>query len=479
MSTTGESPMFAPATLAAAPEVNDVWDKTLCALSEHYNLNPRGLSIVRKAKPLTFLGNNVLVAVPHEGARAYLESNIRDELSSALSEVYGYDVGFGVHIDPSLEDNVIGVSGELFEDNENANPFESNLTFAPAPNRQVSPPQLNPAYTFKTFVTGSSNRLAHATSFAVAEGPATAYNPHFIYGGSGLGKTHLLHAIGHYAYNLYPHLRVKYLNAESFFTDYIESVKSGELMSSFRRRYRDIDILLIDDIQFLGGKSKGLEEFFHTFEALHGQKRQIVITSDLPPKQLPGFEDRYTSRFSWGMIANVEQPELETRIAILRKKREAQSIDISDDILNYIATRIITNIRELEGGLTRVAAFASLNGQAITMQLVEEVLRDIVSEEESAEISPDHIMGETARYFSLSVNDLLVKSRLSSLIEARSIAMYLCRELTELSYPEIGRIFNRHHSTVITAFEKITKYMSEREATYRQVSELTSRIKQQ
>ena len=461
-------------------DVIDVWARTVQALREHYQLTARQLSHVRLAKPVTFMGNNMLVAVPHESARTFLETNIREELSAALSEVFGYDVGFGVHIDPLLDDNLDGSVLDDFQDDHD--PADTATPLLPQIMRPVDPPSLNTSYTFKTFVTGSSNRMAHATSFAVAEAPVNAYNPLFIYGRSGLGKTHLLHAIGHYAYKLNPQLRIKYLNAEAFFTDYINSILNSRLsqdegMSAFRRRYRDIDILLIDDIQFLGRKEKGLEEFFHTFETLHGSRKQIVITSDLPPKQLPGFAERFTSRFSWGMTANIEAPELETRIAILRLKREAQNLDIDDEVLNYIATKITTNIRELEGALLRVTAFASFSEQPITMELAEEQLKDIVSNDDLVEVSAEDIMEVTAKFYGLTVDDLRHKSRLGSLVEARSIAMYLCRQLTDLSFPEIGRLFNRDHSTVMTSCKKVTGHMATHVSTYNQVTELAGRIK--
>ena len=489
--------MFDPGQHSRDVDVAEVWRLTLHSLREHYNLNPRQLAVVGKAKPLTFLDNNVFIAVAHESARTYLENNIREELGSALSEVFGFDVGFGVHIDPSLDEDVIGAAaaqaspGAEATDGAtySAGPVEPTDTsglgigHAPPPIKSADPPLLNPNYTFKSFVTGDSNRMAHATAFAVAEGPAKSYNPLFIYGGSGLGKTHLLHAIGHYAYNLYPNLKVKYVNAEQFFTDYINSIaapsdKPGDGMSAFRRRYRDIDILLIDDIQFLGGKEKGLEEFFHTFEALYGSLRQIVITSDLPPQKLSGFEERYVSRFQWGVISNVQKPELETRIAILQRKAENQKLVVGSDVLNFIASKIVTNIRELEGALTRVRAYASLSDQPITVALAEDVLRDVMPEGAVVEVSATDIMDITAKYFSLTVDDLKCKSRLGSLVEARSIAMYLCRELTPLSFPDIAKLFNRDHSTVMAACKKITTQLSERVATYNQVSELMSRIKQ-
>jgi len=473
--------MFAQAQQTLELDVVDVWDKAVASLREHYGLTPRSLSYIRKTKPLTFFGNSLFIAVPGESTRHYLETTLREDLAAALTQVCGFDVLFAVQIDHSLDDAVTGPVES--HDPENDDPDFPKVPVVTSSHlvKPVPAPVLNPSYTFKSFVIGSSNRMAHAAALAVAESPARAYNPLFIYGGSGLGKTHLLHAIGHYAYNLYPNMRVKYLNAESFFTDFINSLSTGEGMPAFRRRYRDIDILLIDDIQFLQGKEKGLEEFFHTFEALHGSRRQIVLTSDLPPKQLTGFEERYRSRFSWGLIANVQKAELETRIAILRKKAEEQSprLEIGNDILDFIASKITTNIRELEGALTKVAAYASLNHQPITMDLANDVLQDIISDDNEVTVTAPEIMEIVAHYFSLSVDDLKDKSRVGALVEARSIAMFLCRRMTDLSYPDIGRLFNRDHSTVVTACKKIeTQYSdSSRPATFTQIEELTARIR--
>jgi chromosomal replication initiator protein len=472
--------VIALAELADEGDLAEIWSQVVDSLQEHYGLNPRQLSIVMKAKPMTVFGNTVMVSVPNEATRAHLETNIREELSAALQEVFGYDVGFGVHIDPKLNDDITGTATSDFSDLDKPEPLVPSYAVPSSTHlvNPVPPPILNPNYSFKSFVTGSSNRMAQAAAFAVAELPAKAYNPLFIYGGSGLGKTHLLHAIGHYAYNLYPNMRVRYTTAENFFTDYTNAIAVGGGMPEFRRRWRDVDILLIDDIQFFQGKEKGQEEFFHTFEALHSSSRQIVITSDLAPQHLPGFEERYRSRFSWGLITDVQKPELETRIAILKRKSESQRLEVSQEVLTYIGSKITTNIRELEGGLTRLAAYASLNKQPITMRLAEEVLREIVVDEEPITVTGQEVMEMTSNYFGLSVDDLIARNRAGSLIEARSIAMYLCRELTDMSYPDIAKLFLRDHSSVMTAVRKVTNQLSERVATYNQVAELTTRIKQ-
>ncbi|HET9655207.1 MAG TPA: chromosomal replication initiator protein DnaA [Kineosporiaceae bacterium] len=342
----------------------------------------------------------------------------------------------------------------------------------------AEPARLNPKYTFETFVIGASNRFAHAAAVAVAEAPAKAYNPLFVYGESGLGKTHLLHAIGHYAHSLYPGVRVRYVNSEEFTNDFINSIRDDKA-SAFQRRYRDVDVLLIDDIQFLQGKVQTQEEFFHTFNTLHNANKQVVITSDLPPKQLSGFEERMRSRFEWGLLTDVQPPDLETRIAILRKKAIGERLQVRDDVLEYIASKISTNIRELEGALIRVTAFASLNRQQVDLSLAEIVLKDLIPADNTPEITAATIMAQTAAYFSLTMEDLCGSSRSRVLVNARQIAMYLCRELTDLSLPKIGQQFGgRDHTTVIHADRKIRHLMAERRSIYNQVTELTNRIKQ-
>jgi chromosomal replication initiator protein len=353
--------------------------------------------------------------------------------------------------------------------------------------QQDQPPRpasarLNSKYTFETFVIGSSNRFAHAAAVAVAEAPAKAYNPLFIYGDSGLGKTHLLHAIGHYAQTLYNGLKVRYVSSEEFTNEFINMIRDGK-QDGFRRRYRDVDVLLVDDIQFLENKEGTQEEFFHTFNTLHNASKQIVISSDRAPKRLVTLEDRLRSRFEWGLLTDVQPPELETRIAILRKKAIQEGLNAPPDVLEYIASRISTNIRELEGALIRVTAFASLNRQGVDMSLAEIVLKDLIPESQgngSPQITAATIMGQTAAYFGLSIEDLCGSSRSRVLVSARHIAMYLCRELTDLSLPKIGQQFGgRDHTTVINADRKIRALMAERRSIYNQVTELTNRIKQQ
>lgn len=363
-----------------------------------------------------------------------------------------------------------------------------------APGRPAAPPspsgastsgpleptaRLNPKYLFDTFVIGASNRFAHAAAVAVAEAPAKAYNPLFVYGESGLGKTHLLHAIGHYARSLYPGTRVRYVSSEEFTNEFINSIRDGK-GDAFRKRYREMDILLVDDIQFLASKESTQEEFFHTFNTLHNANKQIVLSSDRPPKQLVTLEDRLRNRFEWGLITDVQPPELETRIAILRKKAVQEQLNAPPEVLEFIASRISRNIRELEGALIRVTAFASLNRQPVDLGLAEDVLKNLIpgGEDSAPEITASDIMAATADYFGLTVDDLCGSSRSRVLVTARQIAMYLCRELTDLSLPKIGAQFGgRDHTTVMHADRKIRALMAERRSIYNQVTELTNRIK--
>ena len=359
-----------------------------------------------------------------------------------------------------------------------SSPPADTHTAVPSDSGWDSSARLNPNYTFDTFVIGQSNRFAHAAAFAVSESPAQAYNPLFIYGDSGLGKTHLLHAIGHYAKHLFPSLRVRYVNSEEFTNDFINSIRDDE-GSSFKQIYRNVDMLLIDDIQFLAGKEHTQEEFFHTFNALHNHQKQVVITSDLPPKQLTGFAERMRSRFEWGLITDVQPPELETRIAILRKKAQSESLNVPDDVLEYIASHITANIRELEGALIRVTAFASLNKQPVDVALAEVVLKDLITDAGDAEITSGQVLATTASYFDVTLEDLRSKSRTRTLTNARQIAMYLLRELTDMSLPRIGQeLGGRDHTTVMHAVRKVGAQMAERRTTFNQVTDLTNKIKQ-
>ena len=433
-------------------------------------------AVLQLARPLGLLKGagapNLLIATPNAFVKDIIDVRLRNAISESLATTLNEKVNFAVTVDESLElpdapepaTNAI-VQEDVIRREEVAKPVGSDA--------------LNPRYIFETFVIGASNRFAHAAALAVSEAPAKAYNPLFIYGESGLGKTHLLHAIGAYAKELYPNVRVRYVSSEEFTNDFINSIRDDK-SNSFQKRYRDLDILLVDDIQFLENKERTQEEFFHTFNTLYNANKQIVISSDRPPKQLTTLEDRLRSRFEWGLITDIQPPELETRIAILRKKAAQERLNAPDDVLEYIASKIFTNIRELEGALIRVTAFASLNRQPVDMALAEIVLKDLIPNDASPSINAASIMAQTAAYFSLTVDDLCGTSRSRVLVNARQIAMYLCRELTELSLPKIGQTFGgRDHTTVMHADRKIRELMAERRSIYNQVNELTSRIKQQ
>ena len=511
--------------------MTQLWRTTLEALDSD-GIPVQQRAFLSLARLVGLLDDTALIAVPNDFTKDIVETRLRDRVTSTLGSQLGRDVRLAVTVDPSLADAAVheGLDGalaaapeslgddghelraadrrrqiddlDLGEDEVDSDHGDHGADAAlpagaagvpglvevpgarrPRPNSQV-PEQveltrLNPKYTFDTFVIGASNRFAHAAAVAVAEAPAKAYNPLFIYGDSGLGKTHLLHAIGHYARNLFPHVKVRYVNSEEFTNDFINSIRDDKA-ANFQRRYRDVDVLLIDDIQFLQGKVQTQEEFFHTFNTLHNANKQVVITSDVPPKLLSGFEARMRSRFEMGLLTDVQPPDLETRIAILRKKAIQERLSVPDDVLEFIASRISTNIRELEGALIRVTAFASLNRQPVDMSLAEIVLRDLIPDDASSQVTPATIMAQTAAYFGLTLDDLQGQSRSRVLVTARQIAMYLCRELTDLSLPKIGQQFGgRDHTTVMHADKKIRQLMAERRAIYNQVTELTNRIKQQ
>ena len=456
-----------------ADETQQLWTSVLDSLRSDDRITPQLEGFLALVEPKGVMAGTLYLEVPNDLTRGMLEQRIRVSLLTAISAA-GEDsiTNFAVVVNPELSRDAL----EPREEQSEPAYIEPVVDVRTEGKRASS--QLNPKYSFDNFVIGGSNRFAHAAAVAVAEAPAKAYNPLFIYGGSGLGKTHLLHAIGHYAENLYPGIRIRYVSSEEFTNDFINSIANNRA-SVFQSRYRDIDILLIDDIQFLQGKDSTQEAFFHTFNTLHDHNKQVVITSDLPPKHLTGFEDRMRSRFEWGLITDVQAPDLETRIAILRKRAQSDRLKVPDDILEYMASKVSSNIRELEGTLIRVTAFANLNKTPVDMALVQTVLKDLITLDEDNVISPVDIINETAEYFKLSVDDLYGSSRSQAVATARHIAMYLCRELTSLALPKIGKLFgNRDHTTVMYANKKISELMKERRSIYNQVTELTSRIKQ-
>jgi chromosomal replication initiator protein len=490
--------------MTRSEELAEVWPKAIKRFDE--SVRPHQREWLDQTRPIGLVEDTALLAAPNDFVKEYLETRMRPLLVSALSEELGREVQIAVTVqrpDPADEivssDDRDGLDGEdTFDD------FDDDLpdTFATPDPRLASgraegfggpgsmdyrnsggagvidrDARLNPKYTFDTFVIGSSNRFTHAAAVAVAEAPAKAYNPLFIYGDSGLGKTHLLHAMGHYAKRLVPGLKVRYVSSEEFTNDFINSLRDDK-MHAFQSRYRSVDLLLIDDIQFLERAERTQEEFFHTFNTLHNANKQIVISSDRSPRQLSTLEDRLRTRFEWGLITDVQAPDLETRIAILRKKAAQEGMNPPPEVLEFIASKIQSNIRELEGALIRVTAFASLNRQDVEMKLAETVLKDLISDSDAPEITAATIMAVASEYFTVDIDDLVSASRSRELVNARQIAMYLCRELTDLSLPKIGELFGgRDHTTVMHAERKIRGLMTERLSVYNQITEMTSRIK--
>jgi chromosomal replication initiator protein len=495
-------------------DLGQVWNEVVRELSSG-TLSPQQRAWMRVTRPIGLLDGTALLAAPSDFAKDAIERALREPISTALSRHLGRQVSLAVKVDhplpvppqlpsqftdpcPAVPDDITmgGVpmtgppaSGPGRLGGEEAAVATVNEVWTSGASAAVGPAaaatrapssqtRLNEKYTFDTFVIGASNRFAHAAAVAVSEAPARAYNPLFVWGESGLGKTHLLHAVGHYAQRLFPGMRVRYVSTEEFTNDFINSLRDDRKVA-FQRRYRDVDVLLVDDIQFLEGKEGTQEEFFHTFNTLHNANKQIVISSDRPPKGLGTLEDRLRTRFEWGLITDIQPPELETRIAILRKKAVGDRLAAPDEVLEFIAARIERNIRELEGALIRVTAFASLNRQPVDNQLAEIVLRDLIPDEAAHEIGAPNIMAVTAEFFGVTIEDLCGPGKTKHVAQARQIAMYLCRELTDLSLPRIGQTFGgRDHTTVMHADRKIRKEMAERRRTYDQVQELTSRIKQ-
>jgi chromosomal replication initiator protein len=491
------------------PDLTDAWRAVLDNIQPHIQANQRAW--LSTCDPVTVHDDLAIIAVPDEFTRTQVEGRVRAELEGALSGVYRREIRLGTTINPALAaDSGVEAAGETggISDDSSTDRHGDMSTIGrlvpvlSLPGADQPPPpvlhsdlveprendlrpvrpsaletRLNPKYTFETFVIGSSNRFPHAAAVAVAEAPGKAYNPLLVYGESGLGKTHLLHAIGHYVRSLYTGAKVRYVSSEEFTNEFINAIRDDK-QDVFKRRYRDVDVLLIDDIQFLEGKTQTQEEFFHTFNTLHNANKQIVLTSDRAPKRLEALEDRLRNRFEWGLITDVQPPDLETRIAILRKKAAMDRLTAPPDVLEFIASKIQTNIRELEGALIRVTAFANLNRQEVDMTLAEIVLKDLIPEGGEPEITAGLIIAQTAAYFGVSIEELTGPSRGRHLVMARQIAMYLCRELTGLSLPKIGNQFgNRDHTTVMYADRKINQLLAERRAVFNQVSELTSRVK--
>lgn len=485
-------------------KLSSAWEAAISELLEEDDIGPSVKAFLSTTRPLGDLEGTILVAVPNDFTKNFIEKNAHDMICEALSEHIGKEVRIAITVNPDLETEIESEEDDSVPsssmdssprammgdaDTEEGADSAERATDAGTKTGESKKPttgpidlsgsRLNPKYTFDTFVIGSSNRFANAAATAVGELPAKAYNPLFIYGGSGLGKTHLLHAIGNYALSLYPHLKVKYVSSEEFTNDFINSIRDDRA-EQFQRRYRQVDILLIDDIQFIQGKEQTVEEFFHTFNTLYNANKQVVITSDVPPKQLEGLGDRMRSRFEMGLLTDIQPPDLETRIAILRKKAIGEDLDVDDDVLEFIASRISSNIRELEGSLIRVTAYAHLTHQKIDRSLAEMVLKDVLSDPDDTEITVALIMGQVSDYFNVSIDQMCSADRSRLIVDARQIAMYLCRELTDLSLPKIGQAFGgRDHTTVMHANKKISEQMTMKREVYNQVTELISRIKAQ
>ncbi|MDO5742771.1 MAG: chromosomal replication initiator protein DnaA [Vagococcus sp.] len=479
-------------------ELRKAWEQTIEHLQKSHDLSQASLAFLNMCHYVNEFEGNPLVSVPNDHTKNNIENRCQPILNDTLTGFYGTPTKITFIVDPSLEKlhpNNISTASESStpaQESSFLHPDDSPSTTSPQSQTQlatvtplnphIQEANLNPLYTFDTWVIGSSNRFAHAAATAVAELPAESYNPLFIYGDSGLGKTHLLHAIGHYAMNLFPHIKVKYINSEEFTNDFINSIRQGHSLE-FKQRYREVDILLIDDIQFLQGKEQTVEEFFHTFNTLHNSQKQVVITSDLPPKKLSGFEDRLRSRFEWGLLTDIQPPDLETRIAILSNRARQENLNIPDSVLEYIAEHFATNIRELEGALARIAIASSFQEKdtekPMSLDFARETLKDIISDPQDHEVTVSLIKTQVSAYFDLSITQLCSQDRSKDVSTARQIAMYLCRELTTTSLPKIGDEFGgRDHTTVMYATKKIPQRMKAEPSVFHNVNELTNRVKQ-
>lgn len=441
----------------------DLWNKTLQAMEKKIS-KPSFDTWLKTTRPVSLEGKTLVIEALNDFSRDWLDGNYKELIRETIYELIGEPLDL-IFTTPGSEKDHFYPRVPREQRIKRENPFEQNH------------PMLNPKYTFDTFVIGSGNRFAHAASLAVAEAPAKAYNPLFIYGGVGLGKTHLMHAIGHYILEHNPTAKVVYLSSEKFTNEFINSIRDNR-PDDFRNKYRNVDILLIDDIQFLAGKESTQEEFFHTFNALHEENKQIVISSDRPPKEIPTLEDRLRSRFEWGLITDITPPDLETRIAILRKKAKAEGLDIPNEVMLYIANQIDTNIRELEGALIRVVAYSSLQNKDITPDLAAEALKNIIPSSTSRTITIQDIQRVVGEHFGLRMEDFTSKKRTKAIAFPRQVAMYLSRELTDYSLPKIGEEFGgRDHTTVIHAHEKISNLLKKDIQFQRQMEEIEKKLK--
>lgn len=447
-------------------QLSELWDKTTNIIkSESTELGFN--TWINPIKPVSLSQDTLYLSVPASINKQVLESRYKDLLSNAVKLVFSkkYEISISLDSEEPPEASKNSINEPSLSEREKSSRDEIPST------------SLNPKYVFESFVVGNSNRFAHAASLAVAEAPAKAYNPLFLYGGVGLGKTHLMHAIGHYTQNNNPSARIEYVTSEKFTNELINSIKDDKNVD-FRNKYRNVDVLLIDDIQFIAGKERTQEEFFHTFNTLHEANKQIIISSDRPPKEIPTLEDRLRSRFEWGLIADIQPPDFETRIAILKKKADLEGLDISNDVMVYIANKIVANIRELEGALIRIVAYSSLTNAEVSVDLASEALKDIISNKTSKQITVNLIQDVVGSYYNLRIDDFKSKRRTKNVAYPRQIAMYIARNLTDLSLPKIGEEFGgRDHTTVIHAYEKITNLLDKDETLKQTIDELMKKIK--
>lgn len=456
-------------------DVHELWDQTLAVVRGELN-TPTFKTWFENTAPLGVIDETLVVSVQNEFARDWLESRYSGLLSSALAQVVGQPMGvsFRVPADGVVAEVPVAAVVEPLGMPDLEEVEQKRV-------KEATDGDFNPKYTFDSFVMGTSNQFAYHAALAVAETPGGAYNPLFIYGGVGLGKTHLLQSIGHYVKTSFPHMRVKYVSTEQFTNDFINSIgnRDKSRIEGFRRQYRTNDVLLVDDIQFLAGKEGTQEEFFHTFNTLQQAGKQIVLSSDRPPKDIGSIEDRLRSRFEMGLITDIQPPELETRIAILRRKVEAEGLTVPPDVLTFIADRISSNIRELEGALIRIVAFSSLTRHTIDTDLARSVLKDIFPERSIKPIAVNTIQQEVCKFYGISKNDLVGNKRSQAIVYPRQVAMYLARELTDMSLPRIGAEFGgRDHTTVMHATAKITKLLNAQREVYNQIQTLTNLVKQ-
>lgn len=448
-------------------QLSDLWDKTTNIIKSE--LTEVGFNTwISPIKPIKISQDTLYLSVQNDFTKGILEARYKDLIANAVKLVSSkkYEICILLPTDDMSKD----LSSSL-----NAVSSGGRVTTLEIKD-EIPSTTLNPKYIFDSFVVGNSNRFAHAASLAVAEAPAKAYNPLFLYGGVGLGKTHLMHAIGHYILENNPASRVEYVTSEKFTNELINSIKDDKNVE-FRNKYRNVDVLLVDDIQFIAGKERTQEEFFHTFNTLHEANKQIIISSDRPPKEIPTLEDRLRSRFEWGLIADIQAPDFETRIAILKKKADLEGLNISNDVMVYIANKIVANIRELEGALIRIVAYSSLTNSEINVDLASEALKDIISNRTSKQITVKLIQDVVGNYYNLRIEDFTSRRRTKNVAYPRQIAMYIARKLTDLSLPKIGEEFGgRDHTTVIHAYEKISNLLEKDESLKDTIDELMKKV---